>query len=165
MMCWSRRSRLRVLQACCVVCTSGPGCSGACAVMHGCVGSQTMGGTIRWACDSVMRTVCKRPVHATSREHRRPPARWTDPASRPAAFWTNRTPQQVAGFLHTKTHQSVEKGRIHPFSERLVCAGVSVCWRRKSAPRCEPDALTRVPSTVVHPGRTKHSTEGSLWTS
>ena len=65
---------------------------------------------------------------------------------------------------YTPTHTSQEKGRIHPF-QRLVCAGVSVCWRRKSAPRCEPDALTRVPSTVVHPGRTKHSTEGSLWTS
>ena len=104
--------------------------------------------------------VCERTLRAANHERRTLPARWTGPQA-----LTNRTPQQVAGFLHTNTHQSGEKGRIHPFSERLVCAGVSVCWRRKSAPRCEPDALKRVPSTVVHPGRTKRSTEGSLWTS
>ena len=66
---------------------------------------------------------------------------------------------------HTPTHtRGQEKGRIHPF-QRLVCAGVLVCWRCKWAPRCEPDALTRVPSTGVYLGRTRHPTDGSLSTS
>ena len=104
--------------------------------MHGWVGSQTMGGAVRWACDSVMRTVCKRPVHATSRERRRPPARWTDPASRPAAFWTNRTPATTSCGIPTHQNTPVRGERKDPsfFREIGVCWCVGVLEAQISTP-------------------------------